>query len=43
MIMRRVRDAMSEVLDRTTLAELIKEVEEGIARRKPAEPIMYHI
>ena len=43
MIMRRVRDAISEVLDRTTLAELIKEVEEGIARRKPPEPIMYHI
>jgi len=42
-IMRRVRDAMSEVLDRTTLADLIKEVEEGISRRKPAEPIMYHI
>jgi Rrf2 family protein len=42
-IMRRVRDAISEVLDRTTLAELIKEVEEGIARGKPIEPIMYHI
>jgi Rrf2 family protein len=43
MIMRRVRDAISEVLDRTTLAELIKDVEEGIRRGKPAEPIMYHI
>jgi Rrf2 family protein len=42
-IMRRVRDAISEVLDRTTLADLIKEVEDGIARRKPGEPIMYHI
>ena len=42
-IMRRVRDAVSEVLDRTTLADLIKEVEEGMARRKPGEPIMYHI
>jgi DNA-binding IscR family transcriptional regulator len=42
-IMRRVRDAISEVLDRTTLADLIKEVEDGLSRRKPAEPIMYHI
>ena len=42
-IMRRVRDAISEVLDRTTLADLIKEVEDGLSRRKPTEPIMYHI
>lgn len=42
-IMRRVRDAVSEVLDRTTLADLIKEVEDGVGRCKPAEAIMYHI
>ncbi|MDE3166802.1 MAG: Rrf2 family transcriptional regulator [Acidobacteriota bacterium] len=41
-IMRRVRDAISEVLDRTTLADLIKEVEDGIHRR-PSGPLMYHI
>lgn len=41
-IMRRVRDAISEVLDRTTLADLIREVEEGRSR-KPHGPLMYHI
>ncbi|MBS1857067.1 MAG: Rrf2 family transcriptional regulator [Acidobacteria bacterium] len=41
-IMRRVRDAISEVLDRTTLADLIREVEEGRSRR-PHGPLMYHI
>ena len=29
-IMRRVRDSISEVLDRTTLADLIKDVEAGV-------------
>src|SRR5258708_14160395 len=42
-IMRRVRDSISEVLDRTTLADLIKDVEEGVGKRKPAEAIMYYI
>jgi Rrf2 family protein len=43
-IMREVRDAISEVLDRTTLAELLSRVE---IRRKvdqiTREPLMYHI
>ena len=42
-IMRRVRDSISDVLDRTTLADLIKDVEAGVGKRKPAEAIMYYI
>jgi Rrf2 family protein len=42
-IMRRVRDAMSEVLDRTTLADLIKTVDQGRLERLNAENLMYHI
>ncbi len=42
-IMRRVRDAISDVLDRTTLAELIKQVDAGRASALPAEALMYHI
>jgi Rrf2 family protein len=41
-IMRRVRDAMSDVLDRTTLADLIKSIESGKADRA-RQPLMYHI
>lgn len=41
-IMRQVRDAMANVLDRTTLAELIRQVE--AARSKGTrEALMYHI
>jgi Rrf2 family protein len=42
-IMRRVRDAMSEVLDRTTLADLIKTVDQGRKDRVNTETLMYHI
>lgn len=42
-IMRRVRDAMSEVLDRTTLADLIKQVDSGRADRASVENLMYNI
>ena len=42
-IMRRVRDAVSEVLDRTTLADLIKQVDAGRAERAAIENLMYHI
>jgi Rrf2 family protein len=41
-IMRQVRDAMANVLDRTTLADLIKQVEIARARSKPGA-LMYHI
>ena len=42
-IMRRVRDAVSEVLDRTTLADLIKQVDSGRSERVAIENLMYHI
>lgn len=42
-IMRRVRDAISDVLDRTTLADLIKQVDSGRSERINAENLMYHI
>ena len=38
-LMRQVRDAMAEVLDRTTLADLLRQM--GNARQKPV--LMYHI
>jgi Rrf2 family protein len=42
-VMRQVRDAMAEVLDRTTLADLVRKVDE-LAPRKPApESLMYYI
>ncbi|HXJ44936.1 MAG TPA: Rrf2 family transcriptional regulator [Bryobacteraceae bacterium] len=42
-IMRQVRDAISDVLDRTTLADLVKQADEG--RLEPAAPeaFMYQI
>jgi Rrf2 family protein len=42
-IMRRVRDAISDVLDRTTLADLLRQVEAG--QSKPVNPdvLMYQI
>jgi Rrf2 family protein len=43
-IMRRVRDAMSEVLDRTTLADLLRATEsEEPAGKDVVEALMYHI
>ena len=42
-IMRRVRDAISDVLDRTTLADLLKQVDSGRLERANAENLMYHI
>ncbi len=41
-IMRQVRDAMANVLDRTTLADLIRQVD-SVRARHPREPLMYHI
>jgi Rrf2 family protein len=41
-IMRQVRDAMADVLDRTTLADLIRRSEAARAARKPG-PLMYYI
>ena len=42
-IMRRVRDAISDVLDRTTLADLIRQVDSGRADSSAAEVLMYNI
>jgi Rrf2 family protein len=42
-IMRRVRDAISEVLDTTTLADLIRQVDAGRAECEAAENLMYNI
>jgi Rrf2 family protein len=43
-IMREVRDAMSEVLDRTTLADLLRRVEARRVEQGAHEaPLMYHI
>jgi Rrf2 family protein len=41
-IMRQVRDAIAGVLDRTTLAELVQQVETARAKGK-REPLMYYI
>jgi Rrf2 family protein len=41
-VMRQVRDAIANVLDRTTLADLIRQVESARAKSKPV-PLMYHI
>jgi Rrf2 family protein len=42
-IMRRVRDAISDVLDRTTLADLLKQVESGQSLPVNPDLLMYHI
>jgi Rrf2 family protein len=42
-IMREVRDAMADVLDRTTLADLLKRVESGRQRKQSQEALMYDI
>jgi Rrf2 family protein len=41
-IMRQVRDAMADVLDRTTLADLIRR-SDAARTLKTSEPLMYHI
>jgi len=41
-IMRQVRDAIAEVLDRTTLAELLRQTESARGKA-PREPLMYYI
>jgi Rrf2 family protein len=41
-IMRQVRDAMADVLDRTTLADLIRRSDAARAAKSP-EALMYHI
>jgi Rrf2 family protein len=42
-IMREVRDAISEVLDRTTLADLLRRVESRRLEQAVNQPLMYHI
>jgi len=42
-IMRQVRDAVSEVLDRTTLADLIRRVDAGRQSKAKPEALIYHI
>ena len=42
-IMRQVRDATAEVLDRTTLADLLRQVETARAAKASHEPLMYDI
>jgi len=42
-IMRQVRDAMADVLDRTTLADLLQQVDTVRVSRRQNEPLMYHI
>jgi Rrf2 family protein len=42
-IMRRVRDAISDVLDRTTLADLLRQVEAGKVDLESAQSLMYNI
>jgi Rrf2 family protein len=42
-IMREVRDAMSEVLDRTTLADLLRRVDSRRQEQTARESLMYHI
>jgi len=42
-IMRQVRDAIADVLDRTTLADLLERVEAARAAKVEIEPLMYYI
>ena len=43
MIMRQVRDAIADVLDKTTLADLIRRVDAVREERGKREPLMYYI
>ena len=42
-LMRQVRDAIAEVLDNTTLADLLRRVEEGRQNSANSEALMYYI
>jgi Rrf2 family protein len=42
-IMRQVRDATSDVLDRTTLADLLRQVDAARAGKSKSEALMYYI
>jgi Rrf2 family protein len=42
-IMRQVRDAMTDVLDHTTLADLIRRIEEVAPEKSPPGDLMYYI
>ena len=42
-VMREVRDAISDVLDKTTLADLLRKVESRRLERPSREALMYHI
>jgi Rrf2 family protein len=42
-IMRQVRDAMAEVLDRTTLADLLRRIDELSPPQTSKDPLMYYI
>ena len=42
-IMRQVRDAIADVLDRTTLTELLQQMEAARSSRSKKEALMYHI
>jgi Rrf2 family protein len=42
-VMRQVRDAIAEVLDRTTLADVMKQVDAVRTERKTEEALMYYI
>jgi Rrf2 family protein len=43
MIMRQVRDAIADVLDKTTLAELLQRIEVGRSRNLRPQDLMYYI
>ena len=38
-----VRDAIAEVLDKTTLADLIRRVDESHSQQEKSHPLMYYI
>ena len=42
-IMRQVRDATAAILDQTTLASLLRQVESARQERSRKEPLMYYI
>ena len=42
-VMRQVRDAIADVLDKTTLADVVERVEAGKVNQKQREALMYYI
>jgi Rrf2 family protein len=42
-VMRKVRDAVAEILDRTTLADVLRQVDEAREKKSHEEPLMYYI